>query len=413
MIEFVTEQKHSNLILFVHGFTGGQETWKNQEGEYFHDYLLNDDVLKENFDVATFEYYSKLINLFSKAAPIKNKIFSLFKRAAPKSRKNIGVNEISNYLSSEIRFKLSEYDNIVIIAHSMGGLVVKSCIVNEYESKNNSKIKLFLSLAVPHNGADLATYGKLLTNNEQVKDLAPLSELISQLSNKWVKMSVKPSIKYYYGMHDGIVKIDSAKGTDDVEQDCITCDDDHLSICKPEGENELSVAATLTFIKEFLSGKTEDIDLEIKELDGDEQFSDEVFVVKLLLADVHSAAVKNSKEHFLNAEYARKLFSSAADQKKLEQLYKKIRSLYLDSYDKYVNKQSFSSSELVNNVHEKIVENNSDFLKTALPLIHGLHKKGMLHQLANDLNRDVWWSDNHSVEALDELKKTIVEANKL
>lgn len=28
----------------------------------------------------------------------------------------------------------------------------------------------------------------------------------------------------------------------------------------------------------------------------------------------------------------------------------------------------------------------------------------MLHQLANDLNDDVWWSENQSIESLEKLK---------
>ena len=162
--------------------------------------------------------------------------------------------------------------------------------------------------------------------------------------------------------------------------------------------------AVIKFLKEFIEGETHDLNLEVKSLDSDTQYDQEYFVLKLLLADVHNSTIKNSKEHFLNAEYARKLFSSTSDQKVFNDLYSKIRSLYQDSYDRYLADPSVNSGMLVSEVHSKILSEDSLFLKSALPLLNGLHKKGMLHQLANDLARDVWWSEDQSITSLDKLK---------
>jgi hypothetical protein len=58
----------------------------------------------------------------------------------------------------------------------------------------------------------------------------------------------------------------------------------------------------------------------------------------------------------------------------------------------------------VSEIHQKIVSEDANYLKTALPVLQGLHKLGMLHQLANDLENDIWWSSNQSVAALEGLK---------
>lgn len=405
MIEFTLKSNKNNLILFVHGLTGGKDTWLNQNNEYFFDLLGKNDFVAEHFDIAHFEYYSKITNVSSKLSLMK----SLFKLSYQKTLKNISIEELGALLSSEIRFNLAEYSNIVIVAHSMGGLITKSYVIQSYKENKNHKIKLFFSLAVPHLGSELAVFGKLITSSIQVADLAPLNELCPKLNDEWVKLSIKPTIKYFYGTHDDIVPKSSAIGTDNVIQDYIACNDTHTSIAKPEGADSITVTAAIKFLKDFIEGETSEVDLTPKTLESDSQFADEYFVLKLILADVHASTVKNSKEHFLNAEYARKLFSSASDQKSFNDLYGRIRTLYQDSYDRYVNDPNMNSGTLVSDIHEKIVSEDSSYLKSALPLIHALHKKGMLHQLANNLDKDIWWSEEKSVAYLEELKKKLFE----
>jgi hypothetical protein len=404
MIEFVQNNKRENVILFIHGFTGGKETWKNVEYGYFFDQLLAVDGIAANFDVATFEYFTKLTSIFADVDTVVGRLKSLFKNIQPKAKKNISVEEISELLKTRIRFDLAPYRNVIIVAHSMGGLVAKSCVLKDLQQGLTSKVKMILSFAVPHLGADLATYGKLLSNNKQLNDLAPLSELCPAMNDEWVKYSIKPVIKYFYGTYDGIVNKNSAVGTDNIVQDIIACDDDHLSIVKPNGSTSVAVTAATHFLAEFLHSQPTGSTLAAKKLDSPTQYDDEVFVLKLLLADVHNATVKHSKEHFLNAEYARKLFSSSADQEKLRVLYDKIRTLYQNCYGSHGGTTSSNSTLLVNAVHQKIISEDAGYLKTALPLLQGLHKLGMLHQLANDLKDDIWWGENQSIESIDALK---------
>ncbi|WP_186267592.1 ABC-three component system protein [Burkholderia gladioli] len=403
MIEFIKNNKRNTIILFVHGFTGGKETWKNTQHGYFFDQLSKIPSIEENFDIAVFEYFTKLSSLFVEVNSTIGRLKSLFSNIQTKAKKNVSIEEISFLLGSQIRFTLAAYDSIVVVAHSMGGLVTKACILNDLRQGQTSKIKLVISLAVPHLGANLATYGKLISNNKQISDLAPLSELCPTMNNEWVKYNSKPGIKYFYGTYDNIVTKESAIGTDNLPQDVIACDDDHLSICKPDGASSIAITGTQKFLDDFISQRKLEAGLTAKRLEDPSQYRDETFVLKLMLADVHNAAVKHSKEHFLNAEYARKLFSSTADQEKLRLLYDRIRTLYQNCYENFVSKGG-DSTLLVNEVHQKIVAEDANYLKTALPMLQGLHKMGMLHQMANDLQDDVWWSESQSIEALEALK---------
>ncbi len=397
MIEFIQKSGKSDLVLFVHGFTGGKDTWQHASDGYFYDHLLENSVLRSGYDIAVFEYYSTLLNLFPTADSIRQKIVSLFKSIQPKAKKNISISEISNLLATRIRFDLEGYQNIVVIAHSMGGLVTKSYILHELEAGRHCKIKLLLSLAVPHLGADLATYGKLLSNNRQIEDLAPLSEVCPRLNDAWVKRTDKPTIKYFYGTYDTVVTKHSAIGTDNLEQDVISTDDTHVTISKPP-RNGIIETAAIKFLLDFKSHSTP---FELQRISDPEQYDDEIFVLKLLLADVHDASVRNSKEFFLNAEYARKLLSSNVDQQKLQDLYDRIRTIYLNSYERHVGtNEARNSTTLVSAVHARIIEEDAAFLKAAHPMLQALHKMGMLHQLANDLGNDIWWSEERSRDAL-------------
>lgn len=407
MIEFIRRENRNNVILFVHGFTGGKDTWKHPVEGYFHDQLLKHEFVGENFDVATFEYYTTLTNLFPAVNSVAQRVLSLFKNIQPKAKKNVSVEEISDLLNTRIRFDLDSYENIVVVAHSMGGLVTKACILKDLESGRISKIKLFLSLAVPHLGADLAIYGKLISSNKQIRDLAPLSDLCPTMTNAWMRHSIKPEIKYFCGAYDDVVNHNSAVGSDNNPQDIITCDDGHLSICKPEGPRSIAILATLKFLEEFTKNNMPGGALALQRLKDPTQYNDEVFVLKLLLADVHNANVTHSKEHFLNAEYARKLFSSTADQNKLKTLYEKIRTIYQNCYGQHVANADKSSTTLVSAVHEKIIAEDAGYLKATLPMLQGLHKMGMLHQLANDLGDTVWWSENQSQQALEHVRQKL------
>ncbi|MDN2679467.1 ABC-three component system protein [Janthinobacterium sp. SUN033] len=406
MLNILTKSNKPNVILFVHGFCGGVETWKHENGSHFYQHILKSAIVAEHFDIATFDYFSKFSNTSVAANNMLDKLKSLFKTSSKKNEKNIGIDEISELLKTNIRFHLDDYENIIIIAHSMGGLITKNFIVKETLEAGITKIKLVISLAVPHLGTELASFGQLFTSHEQIRDLAPLSDICPKLNEQWVKLSIKPAIKYFYGTYDDVVKKSSASSIDCEDKDIIACDDSHLSICKPESEYSTVVIATNKFLKEFIQGSGE-IQLAAQKLENAEQFSDEHFVIKLILADVHQATITHSKEHFLNAEYARKLFSSASDQKKLGDLYTRIRTLYHDSYDKFLHTNEMTPGKLVSEVHEKIISEDSTYLKSALPLIHGLHKKGMLHQLANDLSDDIWWTEECSITALDKVRASL------
>lgn len=400
MIEFVSRNNKKNLILFVHGFTGGKSTWQDGSDTSFPELLADNKDITETCDIAHFLYFTKLLNLFAKAGSIPTLIKRMFGISHGQLKKNISIEEIGSLLGTEIRFRLQDYENIIIIAHSMGGLAVKSAITKDIREQVPSKIKLFISLAVPHLGANAATYGKLVSDNLQIEGLAPLNEFIHSINDQWLKTSLRPITKYFYGVHDSIVPKTSAVPVDKETSDTIPVDEDHTSITKPKSALSTTYIAVLKFTLDFQLNDPGLSNLEIQILEDETEFNDELFVIKLLSADIHNTSIREAKEVFLNAEYIRKIFSSSSDQKRLSELYTKIRKVYQNSYTKYLHDGIPNSGLLLADVHEHILKEDKSFLETFIPFINAIHKQGMLHQLANSENESIWWSKDDSMESL-------------
>jgi len=407
MIEFVTRNNNKNLILFIHGFIGGIDTWNYSEHDSFPSLLLKDQKINEQYDIAHFLYFTKLLNLIAKGNNVSKIIKKLLKVSHGKLQSNISIEEISNLLRTEIRFKLQNYENIVIIAHSMGGLVSKGCIIKDIQENTPSKVKLFISLAVPHMGANAATFGSLFSNNLQVEELAPLNKFIHEINDAWLKTSIRPVTKYFYGVHDGVVSKTSAVPIDKEKSDIIPVDENHTSISKPEGEDSTTLIAVKEMILNYQSEDPGMTQFKHQVLNDDKEYDGELFVLKLIVADIHQSTVQEAKEVFLNAEYIRKKFSSESDQKRLADLYEKIRKIYKNGYTKYIHDGIPNSGLLLAEVHEQILKEDKEFLSSLIPFINAIHKQGMLHQLANSGEKDIWWTKEIGIEALHKTLKEL------
>lgn len=393
------ESKESckNLILFVHGFTGDAEkTWTNKNGKSFASLLLEDSDIKANFDVASYSYFSTLFNLFADTKEKFRRLKAMIRGLTHKKEKNLDIDELTENFSTSIRFPLKQYDNIYIVAHSMGGLITKNYVVKDIINNGSSRVKLFISLAVPHHGAELAVFGKLISSNLQIENLNPVQKFIISLNQSWVNLDEKPTTKYLYGSYDEIVTKDSAVATDKIEKDIVGVPHDHNSISKPESASSIVCEVVRSFIQDEYK-HTQLYDAGRQVLTDHQQYEEEIFVLKMIVADIAEQSRSNAKELFFNAEYMRKLLCSKYDKKHLEELVENIRQLYKDCYDEYLSDDNINSGKLLSEVHKRITEQDSALLKSFIPALRVYHKKGMLHQMANDEKLDIWWTEKQSL----------------
>lgn len=401
--DFEFDQKREgcrNLVLFIHGFTGdAKKTWTNANGTSFPKLLLNDPTISDNFDIASYNYFTELLNLFADVKEKARWFHDLIWKKTHKKERNLNIDELSNNLSSHFRFTLEQYDNIYVIAHSMGGLITKNLIKNELIQSNYTKVKFYISLAVPHQGASMSVLGSLVSSNLQISNLNPVEQFINELNQNWVYLDSKPKTKYFYGSYDDVVTKHSAVAIEKAKKDIIPVPEDHTTICKPEGDNSIVYQSVIQLIKEQLKNETLDSagfqklpDTKNADLDK------EIFVLKLIVADIACESQDNAKELFYNAEFVRKLFSSRHDKEQLKKLFTNIRQIYKDSYDKFLADDTVNSGMLLSEVHTKVTEQDSLLLKSLIPSLQNFHKKGMLHQLANDQYNDIWWGKEKQLD---------------
>lgn len=402
MIKFIHNTLgKKNLIIFIHGFIGSEETWIKNDGSMpLIDFLIMDTEIHNNFNIALFEYHTKLLEIFSKTKAVFNFL------SKNKNTINLPINELSKLLESRIQYTCADYENIILIGHSMGGLIAKRFILDDLKKNTDSKVKLYVSLATPHSGSIISNFGKLISKNVQTKDLAALSETISTLNNEWVQNKNLPRRIYGQGAYDKIVSKESSIALDADSQKVIYSDDDHFSIIVPETKNVI-VDALILELNNFLKNQ------KIQSIENHEKFNDqgqydeEIFVLKLIMADIHSTLLSSSKMAFYNAEFTlRKLKSLGVDINTLEPLYTKIQELYFIEFGEMIKGSHKNPNELLTAVHKKILEEDKKHLTSLYQPLQSIQKFGMLHQLA-DKDNTIWWDKKHDEISFEEFKKAL------
>lgn len=259
--------KKKNLILFIHGFTGSKSTWEDtKHDKRIPSYLKENSEIAANFDFDYFEYHSELIdelngfkwivNLGLQFIPIiGNRLkYSQYK-------KNLPLVKIKELLVADINHRHQEYDKIVLIAHSFGGLVAKSAILKLIEL-NSDKISAYITIATPHFGTDGAQLAsKLLKGynlkNSQLADMIPLSKVLMSLTHQWLKqMNKLPISLYCLGFQDNIVPDVSAVPFDTRDGVLpVPSNHDHLSILIPTDSKDSVIVAIQNKVLESLQDK--------------------------------------------------------------------------------------------------------------------------------------------------------------
>jgi hypothetical protein len=399
---------NKTAIVFVHGFTGNSGTWINEDGVSFAKLLETFSEFDE-LDFHHFEYHTAVFNFANNKASkmvtsILNKMLpQKYQRKIPTIKKNTPISEIAEELLTYIKYDLENYSNIIFVCHSMGGLVVKNLIVTaiENDSELEQNIIGYCSLATPHIGAIPSML--LSPFNVNAKEMTPLNRDNIVLNNLWIKHASKiDKTLYVTAKSDEIVdNISTVPSTDKKIFPSELIEADHTSICKPENASSKIIKIT----KKFITDCIKRISLDDYTLDEKaevlSQYDQEIFVIKLVLADVDENLIDDSKNCFFLAEIANKK-ASRRDREAIAELTTRIISIYKTISGSGVKR---TSSELLSQVHEKIIDSDKQALSFAVSYISFLHKTGFLHQQSNVADLNVNWSSNATLEAIKKHKE--------
>jgi len=200
----VGNKKFESAVVFVHGLNGSRDSWTRGTSSFVNT-LKRESEINGNYQMFAFEYPTKTIE-FSFWKKIKAKIPFTEK----KDTFNVSIRSIAMELASDIRETLRDFKSIVIVAHSMGGLVTKRALV-DMPTEDLKKIKLFMSMSVPHHGAALAEIGsKSLGKHIQLPDLKRFSEFTNDLTYQFANLDEAPVVIFQSGHQDEIVNEGSA-----------------------------------------------------------------------------------------------------------------------------------------------------------------------------------------------------------
>ena len=248
MLTFLKKEEKENIVLFIHGFKGGKETWMSGTGpSLFIQYLMQVEKVQDHYDFALFDYFTKITDAFQKVKALQQ----LFNPSA-KVEKNLSIDDLSDLLLTEVDVTLANYKKIVLVGHSMGGLVSKSYILKAL--KKESKVHLYISMAVPHNGAKLADLAKIIFNSPQIENLRPLEEYNNQITKQWIANRDRlPKTIYHQGKLDNVVSQTSSIGYDAREDvTVIYSNHGHSTIVRPELPDDVVVHSTIKALVELV-----------------------------------------------------------------------------------------------------------------------------------------------------------------
>lgn len=140
----------SAAVVFVHGIFGTTRgTWTSTSGATFFDLIRKYPEVGDKIDVYAFGYTSEMF---------KGGSFTIQEAA----------NKLALFLREQ---KVLEYDTIIMVGHSMGGLVIMTAL--SVQPEWSDRVPLVLMYGTPQEGSQLASIGKELLKNPALKQLVP------------------------------------------------------------------------------------------------------------------------------------------------------------------------------------------------------------------------------------------------
>ena len=183
------EKSPRRAIIFIHGITGSSvETWRSPRTGAESPTLLSEDPGLPVFDTYAIGYDSPVVGL------------------------SMGLEEVSTGIISRIRDDglYERYDQLFIIAHSMGGLIAERLLIDFKTSGHESegkKIRALITLGTPQDGVSFASVAGLFSKNAQLDDLKLLA------SNSWLQALQNQLVQFRNGRTDGYPRMFAAYET--------------------------------------------------------------------------------------------------------------------------------------------------------------------------------------------------------
>ena len=220
---------HHRVIVFVHGVMGDpRDTWTNDGTKASFPTLVAKDKTFDDADIYVFGYPTKFRG------------------------STLDVDQLSDLLHQRlIAEKITQnYDEIVFVAHSMGGLVVRDFLMKDGPSVAK-KVPMIYTFATPYTGSDAARIAGTFGDNPQFKSMEKLASggYVASLQTRWSAFDERKQIRTFCAYETApvvktnlteaiIVARESATNGCSERIDPIA--DNHIGIVKPANDHSQS-----------------------------------------------------------------------------------------------------------------------------------------------------------------------------
>lgn len=217
------------LLIFIHGIIGNAYTFSSADRKRNWPELVRDDPLFRDMNILRYDYASGLMGLGFTARGLATRF--------------------RNDLNSE--FKVGQYDRIVIVGHSLGGIIARQYVLAEAaegERGNLSKIKALFLYGTPMGGSALANIlgewgGSPLLQDLRDANANGRANFLKAIRTEWTQRKLGLQVpsycayetkkyKPFFGFGARVVDLDSAEQL--CNADIAETEEDHVSIVKPE-----------------------------------------------------------------------------------------------------------------------------------------------------------------------------------
>jgi pimeloyl-ACP methyl ester carboxylesterase len=149
------------VIVFVHGFHGDHETWRAANGAYWPQLIQTDPHFQKS-DVVVAEY------------------------PTPSMHGQLSTSQLSQILWEGLKRQgVWEHREVVIIAHSLGGILTEKMLLNH--PADAAHVRFIVSYATPHQGSFVANLAKIYDSDPLLTDLRESNDnsFLMDLEQQW------------------------------------------------------------------------------------------------------------------------------------------------------------------------------------------------------------------------------------
>lgn len=261
------------VVIFVNGLGGSRNTW-----DEISLFLKMNWDMDFTFDLKYYHPYNdkSKIHLFFIYLNFKT-FFGKYFLFLYRTLIGEDIDKVASGLSSYIEMNCYKYEKIILVGHSMGGLVSRKMIVNELKKSHSVKINKLITYATPNLGSEMAAWVGITPQIRQMNYFS--SKFLTNLNEDWYELSAPYHVNptYVVATRDLIVSDISASGIDEDPHVVYAIGQSHSSVIQPVHVDDIGYATLVkcikqTFIDSQLSatGGIDDFDLEDEEEIEDE-----------------------------------------------------------------------------------------------------------------------------------------------